>query len=874
MAERTVKVNLVASVNGYIAGMDQAARRTRVLATEAERLAAKGQVFDQLGRGLIVFGAIAAAAVGIAVKKFAEFDQAMSQVNAVTQESADNMALLRDAAIDAGGATVFTAVEAANAIEELGKAGLSTADILEGALDGALALAASGQLEVARAAEITATTLKQFGLAGSEAGHVADVLSAGAGKALGSVEDLAQGLKFVGPVAASMGVSLEETTGALALFADQGIIGEQAGTSLRGVLSSLTSPSSQAATEIERLGINLYGANGAFLGLENVAGKLSDAYTNLDDKSRDASLGVIFGNQQVTAARVLFQGGAEAVAKYTSEVDDAGYAARVAADRLDNLTGDVEKLGGAFDSALIKSGTGANEVLRQLVQSATFLVDAIGNAPQPVLDVSLAIGAAAAATALAGGAALVAVPKFIAFRTALTTSGISARSAAGAIGLASGAITAATIILAAFINEQAASSGRVDEFTESLDKATGATTKYTRELVVRKLQEKGAFADAANYGISQLELTDAVLLGGEALESVNEKLAATSEGLTGNQKRAATLRSEYGTTATTIRTTRDEIEAAGDALRNTEAATVDSTTAYKESAERVAALRSNLSDLIATVNEANGVGQDIVTTNAAYQKSLADVNDYIKQAQDGVEGYTLTFDANTAAGSANQAMLANQADDLLAAAEAQLVLDGDTNRYISTVAAGQATILAQAEALGATDEQLRFIRESVIAIPSEKAVAILIETTEAQRRLNLINSTLDQITSRGLVLGAGSTRGDGSASANGNMFAYANGGIGEGIYSGGQPLYKFAEPETKWEAFISGRPGQEPRNRMIWAEAGQRLGVGSTAAGQGTPRFDVVVQSKGGIDLLKYVDVSIRQYDKEQTLSSDMGRVN
>src|SRR5690606_17003244 len=156
-----------------------------------------------------------------------------------------------DAALEAGGATVFTATESANAIEELGKAGVETADILGGGLAGSLDLAASAQLGVARAAEITGITLKQFKLDGTEAGRVADVLSAGANKAVGSVEDLANGLKFVGPQAAAVGVSLEDTVATLALFADQGIIGEQAGSALRGMLASLTAPSRQAQAALD-----------------------------------------------------------------------------------------------------------------------------------------------------------------------------------------------------------------------------------------------------------------------------------------------------------------------------------------------------------------------------------------------------------------------------------------------------------------------------------------------------------------------------------------------------------------------------------------------------------------------------------------------
>src|SRR5690606_31556125 len=113
----------------------------------------------------------------MAVSKFAEFDQQMSYVQAATHETAGNMDLLRQAALDAGASTVFSATEAAQAVEELSKAGISTADILAGGLTGSMDLAAAGGLGVARAAEISATALQQFGLEGSQASHVADVLA-------------------------------------------------------------------------------------------------------------------------------------------------------------------------------------------------------------------------------------------------------------------------------------------------------------------------------------------------------------------------------------------------------------------------------------------------------------------------------------------------------------------------------------------------------------------------------------------------------------------------------------------------------------------------------------------------------------------------
>src|SRR5207253_1161835 len=111
----------------------------------------------------------------------------------------------------------------------------------------------------------------QFGLQGRDVAHVADLYSAAAGKAQGSVDDIAQAMKYAGVTASSMGLGIEETTGVMGLFASKGIIGEQAGTSFRGMLLSLTSPSKQAAGVMEELGINVYDASGKFIGMQGVA---------------------------------------------------------------------------------------------------------------------------------------------------------------------------------------------------------------------------------------------------------------------------------------------------------------------------------------------------------------------------------------------------------------------------------------------------------------------------------------------------------------------------------------------------------------------------------------------------------------------------
>jgi TP901 family phage tail tape measure protein len=365
--------------------------------------------------------AAGALTLGAILKTAADFDQAMSSVQAATHESADNMELLRTAAIDAGARTTFSATEAAGAIENLAKAGVDTADILSGGLDGALSLAAAGTLQVADAAEFVATALSQFKLKGDQATHVADLLAAGAGKAQGEVSDMALALDYAGVPAANLGVSIEQTAGTIALLSKNGVIGEKAGTSLRGMLASLTSPSKIAAQEMKNLGLRVFDAHGNFVGLDGVAGQLQTRLGKLTQEERANALGKIFGNEQLQAANILYREGAKGVREWTAQVNDAGYAADTAAIKQDNLKGDVEKLGGAFSSLFISAGEGAQGPLRGLTQELTSLVDTIDGLPDPVKAAGVVLIAAGTAAAGLSLAAAKIGPPFLQARTAVTS---------------------------------------------------------------------------------------------------------------------------------------------------------------------------------------------------------------------------------------------------------------------------------------------------------------------------------------------------------------------------------------------------------------------------------------------------------------------
>ncbi|MFB1412438.1 phage tail tape measure protein [Bifidobacterium sp. 2450] len=391
---RNIIVRLLADTSNFTAGMAKVSGESQKTATTMEAAGGKSKLITT---GIAAAG-VAATALGVAaIKMAADFDASMSTVQANTGASADEMNQLRQAAIDAGADTIYSATESADAINELGKAGLSTSDILSGGLSGALNLAASDGMAVGDAAELMATTLKQFNLTGVQSSQVADALAAGAGKAVGSAHDLGLALNQAGMVSHSFGISMQETTGTLAAFADSGMIGSDAGTSLKTMLISLANPSTKATNLMKELGINAYDAQGNFIGLSGLAGVLKDKLSGLSQEQRNQALATIFGTDAIRAANVLYEQGAEGIDDWTKAVSESGFAAEQAAAKNNNLKGDLENLSGSFESLMISLGEGGQGPLRSLVQTLDTLVDGFSSLPAPVQQSIVLL------TALVGG---------------------------------------------------------------------------------------------------------------------------------------------------------------------------------------------------------------------------------------------------------------------------------------------------------------------------------------------------------------------------------------------------------------------------------------------------------------------------------------
>lgn len=530
MAEnKNIAIRLMADTASYEAAMTRAGSTARTVASGMENTGRKSAL---IASGVTAAG-LAVAAFGVAaVKMAADFDQQMSTVQANTGATSAQMNQLRAAAIEAGASTVYSATDSADAINDLGKAGLSTADILSGGLSGALNLAASDGMQVGEAAELMSTTLKQFNLEGSDAGKVADALAAGAGKAVGSAHDLGFALNQAGLMANSMGVSMTETVGTLSAFANAGMIGSDAGTSLKTMLQRLSNPTKEVQAQMDELGISAYDASGQFVGLENFAGQLKTSLGGLTQEQRNAALSVIFGSDAVRAANVLYSEGSEGIAGWTKAVSESGYAAEQAAAKNNNLKGDLENLGGSMESLMISVGEGAQGPLRKMVQGLDTLVDAFAGLPSGVQQTIVVMASLAgvlgavhkAAGNLNGSTSMMANDIGLAIdpiqrvKTALASaqtafqmfkaSSMSASEQINAFGTSAGkaelktagfkavgssvmsllggpwgvAITAATTVLGAFISEQQKAQERSTQLSNALQEGASAAQHYEKAL--------------------------------------------------------------------------------------------------------------------------------------------------------------------------------------------------------------------------------------------------------------------------------------------------------------------------------------------------------------------------------------------------------
>ncbi len=327
---------------------------------------AKDEFSSMLGSMQTKVAAVAVAIAGFfgvslfsgAVKSASEFEAAMSRVKAAAGGTDEEFQALKQAAEDAGAATKFTGVQAAEALENLAKAGLTASQAIE-TLPAVLALAEAGDVALGTSAEYVTKAVMGMGLQFSDAARVADVLALGANATNTSVKGLAEALSYAAPTAQTLGLSLETTVAIIGKFADAGIDASRAGTALNSIMSQFSDPASKFRGELGALGITTTDFTDALTQLANSGGRGSKAINAV-------------GLEAGPALKALLNQGAVALGDLKTRLDDASGSAAAAAKTMGtNLAGSVSGLGSAWDAIKIKLGTPVLPVLKDGVDQLT-----------------------------------------------------------------------------------------------------------------------------------------------------------------------------------------------------------------------------------------------------------------------------------------------------------------------------------------------------------------------------------------------------------------------------------------------------------------------------------------------------------------------
>ncbi|QXA54245.1 phage tail tape measure protein [Corynebacterium freneyi] len=342
----------------------------------------------QLG---LLFGAaeLAKGVVGLGV----EFESQMNTMSAVSQATGTQLDAVAAKARELGNDTSLTATsasDAAAAMTELAKGGFTVEQSMSAA-KGTLQLAAAAQIDAATAATIQSQALQSFSLGAEDAARVSDILAGAANASSAEIEGIAQGLQQAGTVANQFGLTIDDTATALAMFANAGIQGSDAGTLLKSALLALTDQGKPAQAAMEELGLSVYDMQGNFVGLPSLFEQLAKAQSEMTPEAYQAATATLFGSDAMRLAGIAADQGRGGFENLRDAVTRQGQAAEVAAAQTKGLPGALERVQNAAEEAGLAIYTALSDELVAGVDAATSAIDGLGPVLAAGFETALAV---------------------------------------------------------------------------------------------------------------------------------------------------------------------------------------------------------------------------------------------------------------------------------------------------------------------------------------------------------------------------------------------------------------------------------------------------------------------------------------------------
>lgn len=381
----TAKGRIEVDGSGVKPGVDEANKALGGLDESAKKSSASLAAISGAG---VAMGAATVAGFTGAIKVAADFEEQLSGIKAVSGATTKEMEKVRKKALQLGADTSFSASESAAAMEELIKAGLTVDDVLNGAADATVNLAAAGGVALPEAATIAANAMNQFGLSAEQMPHVADLIAGAANASAIDVSDFGLSLAQAGAVANLTGLKFDDLALAITAMGNAGIKGSDAGTSLKTFLTGLQPTTEKQidlfydlglaveenGTAMNEMGNAFFTGEGQIKSMSEIAGTLATALAGMSEQQKIATLETLFGSDAIRAAAIIADTGAEGFDTLAASMGGIT-AADVAATRLDNFNGSVEQLKGSLETLLINVGTPFLGFFREVVERLTDAVN-------------------------------------------------------------------------------------------------------------------------------------------------------------------------------------------------------------------------------------------------------------------------------------------------------------------------------------------------------------------------------------------------------------------------------------------------------------------------------------------------------------------
>lgn len=349
-------------------------------------LQSNAKKMQEIGQSMSTFLTAPIALFGASVLKTAgDFESSMNTVRAVSGVTAEEFDILNKKAKQLGATTQFSAKEAADAMGELAKNGLNFNQIMSGALDASLSLAAATKTDLANAANIATDAMLQFGASASELPGIIDKIAGLTVASKFGIQDVALALANAGGVAGSMKIPFEQFATAIAATSSLFSSGADAGTSFKTFLQRLSPQTKDAKDMMAKLNLTFFDSQGKMDSLSTISEKLKNATKNLSDEQKQNALNTIFGSDAIRTAIALANQGAEGFDKLGQAIGKVS-AADLAKIQMEGFNGAIKGLSSAFEALqLAIAGSGLLEFFTGLINSTTTVLQKLSTLNPAIL---------------------------------------------------------------------------------------------------------------------------------------------------------------------------------------------------------------------------------------------------------------------------------------------------------------------------------------------------------------------------------------------------------------------------------------------------------------------------------------------------------